>query len=51
MKWPNPTFGADDRKELNQNDRAPTSGFLTPSLTTARLDFAGLGRACFAMLL
>jgi DNA-binding LacI/PurR family transcriptional regulator len=32
-------------------DDTPTSEFLTPSLTTARLDFVGLGRACFAMLL
>jgi DNA-binding LacI/PurR family transcriptional regulator len=32
-------------------DDTPMSQFLTPSLTTARLDFAALGRACFATLL
>jgi DNA-binding LacI/PurR family transcriptional regulator len=32
-------------------DDTPMSEFLTPSLTTARLDFAALGRACFATLL
>jgi DNA-binding LacI/PurR family transcriptional regulator len=32
-------------------DDTPMSEFLTPSLTTARLDFAGLGRVCFATLL
>jgi len=32
-------------------DDTPMSEFLTPPLTTVRLDFAGLGRACFAMLL
>jgi len=32
-------------------DDTPVSEFLTPPLTTVRLDFAGLGRACFAMLL
>ncbi|WP_077058083.1 LacI family DNA-binding transcriptional regulator [Streptomyces sp. MP131-18] len=31
-------------------DDAPHAAFLTPSLTTVRLDFAGLGRACFALL-
>ncbi|MDH6520940.1 DNA-binding LacI/PurR family transcriptional regulator [Streptomyces sp. SAI-208] len=31
-------------------DDAPHSAFLTPSLTTVRLDFAGLGRAAFALL-
>lgn len=31
-------------------DDAPQSAFLTPSLTTVRLDFAGLGRACFALV-
>jgi DNA-binding LacI/PurR family transcriptional regulator len=32
-------------------DDTPMSKFLTPSLTTAQLDFAELGRACFATLL
>jgi DNA-binding LacI/PurR family transcriptional regulator len=32
-------------------DDTPSSAFYTPSLTTIRQDFAGLGRACFAMLL
>jgi DNA-binding LacI/PurR family transcriptional regulator len=32
-------------------DDIQMSEFLTPSLTTARLDFAELGRACFATLL
>lgn len=32
-------------------DNAPQSAFYTPSLTTVRLDFAGLGRACFSLLL
>ncbi len=32
-------------------DDTPVSEFLTPPLTTVRLDFAELGRACFAMLL
>jgi DNA-binding LacI/PurR family transcriptional regulator len=32
-------------------DDTPVSEFLTPPLTTVRLDFAGLGRACFALLL
>jgi DNA-binding LacI/PurR family transcriptional regulator len=31
-------------------DNAPQSAFYTPSLTTVRLDFAGLGRACFGVL-
>ncbi|HEX3956968.1 MAG TPA: LacI family DNA-binding transcriptional regulator, partial [Trebonia sp.] len=31
-------------------DDMPISKFLTPSLTTVRLDFAGLGRSCFALL-
>jgi DNA-binding LacI/PurR family transcriptional regulator len=31
-------------------DDMPASEFLTPSLTTVRLDFAELGRACFALL-
>jgi len=31
-------------------DDTPVSEFLTPPLTTVRLDFAGLGRACFALL-
>jgi DNA-binding LacI/PurR family transcriptional regulator len=31
-------------------DDAPHSAFLTPSLTTVRLDFTGVGRACFALL-
>ncbi|MFE9020886.1 LacI family DNA-binding transcriptional regulator [Streptomyces sp. NPDC007808] len=31
-------------------DDAPHSAFLTPSLTTVRLDFTGLGRAAFALL-
>jgi DNA-binding LacI/PurR family transcriptional regulator len=32
-------------------DDTPVSEFLTPPLTTVRLDFAGLGRSCFALLL
>jgi DNA-binding LacI/PurR family transcriptional regulator len=32
-------------------DDTPVSEFLTPPLTTVRLDFAELGRACFALLL
>ena len=32
-------------------DDTPVAEFLTPPLTTVRLDFAELGRACFAMLL
>ena len=32
-------------------DDTPVAGFLTPPLTTVRLDFAELGRACFALLL
>lgn len=31
-------------------DDTPLSEFYTPSLTTVRLDFAELGRACFALL-
>ncbi|MGH3264999.1 MAG: LacI family DNA-binding transcriptional regulator, partial [Trebonia sp.] len=31
-------------------DDMPAAEFLTPPLTTVRLDFAGLGRACFALL-
>lgn len=31
-------------------DDAPHAAFLTPRLTTVRLDFAGLGRAAFALL-
>ena len=31
-------------------DNAPQSAFYVPALTTVELDFAGLGRACFAML-
>jgi len=31
-------------------DDAPHSGFLTPSLTTVRMDFHGLGRAAFGLL-
>jgi DNA-binding LacI/PurR family transcriptional regulator len=31
-------------------DDMPVSKFLTPSLTTVRLDFGELGRSCFAML-
>ncbi|MFF1321811.1 LacI family DNA-binding transcriptional regulator [Streptomyces chartreusis] len=31
-------------------DDAPHSAYLTPSLTTVRLDFTGLGRAAFALL-
>ena len=31
-------------------DDTPISKFLTPSLTTVRLDFAELGRSCFALL-
>ncbi|MGP3967452.1 LacI family DNA-binding transcriptional regulator [Streptomyces sp. 6N223] len=31
-------------------DDARHSAFLTPSLTTVRLDFTGVGRACFALL-
>jgi DNA-binding LacI/PurR family transcriptional regulator len=32
-------------------DDTPVAEFLTPPLTTVRLDFAELGRACFALLL
>jgi DNA-binding LacI/PurR family transcriptional regulator len=32
-------------------DDTPASEFLTPPLTTVRLDFAELGRACFGLLL
>jgi DNA-binding LacI/PurR family transcriptional regulator len=32
-------------------DDMPVSEFLTPPLTTVRMDFTGLGRACFAALL
>jgi len=31
-------------------DDTPTSELFIPSLTTVRMDFAGLGRACFALL-
>jgi DNA-binding LacI/PurR family transcriptional regulator len=31
-------------------DDAPHSGFLTPALTTVRMDFQGLGRAAFDLL-
>lgn len=31
-------------------DNAPQSAFYVPSLTTVRLDFVGLGRACFGRL-
>ena len=31
-------------------DDTPVAEFLTPPLTTVRLDFAGLGRSCFALL-
>ncbi|WP_328777958.1 LacI family transcriptional regulator [Streptomyces canus] len=31
-------------------DDAPHSGFITPSLTTVRMDFHGLGRAAFGLL-
>jgi DNA-binding LacI/PurR family transcriptional regulator len=31
-------------------DDTPNSPFLSPALTTVRLDFAGVGRACFALL-
>ena len=31
-------------------DDAPHSAYLAPALTTVRLDFAGVGRACFALL-
>ncbi len=31
-------------------DDAPASAFLTPSLSSVRLDFVGLGRACFDVL-
>ncbi|MEU9187542.1 LacI family DNA-binding transcriptional regulator [Streptomyces sp. NPDC048484] len=31
-------------------DNAPHSAFLTPSLTTVRLDFTGLGRSAFGLL-
>lgn len=31
-------------------DDAPQSAFYTPTLTTVRMDFAGLGRACFTLL-
>jgi DNA-binding LacI/PurR family transcriptional regulator len=32
-------------------DDTPVAEFLTPPLTTVRMDFPGLGRACFAALL
>ncbi|MEU6721298.1 LacI family DNA-binding transcriptional regulator [Nonomuraea sp. NPDC046802] len=32
-------------------DDSPASAYLHPSLTTVRLDFEGLGRACFGLLL
>ncbi len=31
-------------------DDTPSAEFLTPPLTTVRMDFTGLGRACFALL-
>ncbi len=31
-------------------DDIPNSAYLTPALTSVRLDFVGLGRACFALL-
>jgi DNA-binding LacI/PurR family transcriptional regulator len=31
-------------------DDAPQSAYFTPALTTVRLDFVGLGRACFSLL-
>jgi DNA-binding LacI/PurR family transcriptional regulator len=31
-------------------DDAPQSSFYTPALTTVRMDFVGLGRACFGLL-
>lgn len=31
-------------------DDAPQSAYLSPALTTVRLDFEGLGRACFGLL-
>jgi DNA-binding LacI/PurR family transcriptional regulator len=31
-------------------DDIPSAAFLAPALTTVRLDFAGLGRACFGLL-
>jgi DNA-binding LacI/PurR family transcriptional regulator len=31
-------------------DDTPNAAYLTPALTTVRLDFAGLGRACFTLL-
>ena len=31
-------------------DDVPAAKFLTPPLTTVRMDFTGLGRACFALL-
>jgi len=31
-------------------DDVPAAEFLAPPLTTVRLDFAGLGRDCFALL-
>jgi DNA-binding LacI/PurR family transcriptional regulator len=31
-------------------DDTPSSAFLSPALTTVRLDFVGLGRACFSLL-
>jgi DNA-binding LacI/PurR family transcriptional regulator len=31
-------------------DDVPRSAFLTPALTTVRMDFAGQGRVCFALL-
>jgi DNA-binding LacI/PurR family transcriptional regulator len=32
-------------------DNAPQSAFYTPSLTTVRMDFVGLGRACICLLM
>jgi DNA-binding LacI/PurR family transcriptional regulator len=32
-------------------DDVPGSAYWTPSLTTVRMDFAGLGRACFSLVL
>jgi DNA-binding LacI/PurR family transcriptional regulator len=31
-------------------DNTPSSAYLTPALSTVRLDFVGLGRACFGLL-
>jgi len=31
-------------------DDTPVSAYLTPALTTVRLDWVALGRACFALL-